>query len=595
MALNTGRVRSTKSLAAKSGPGLPMGLSVGQVLDRISELLEAQYGSADLGNKADPLDELVFILLSIQTQESGFQRTYQVLRQHYPKWSAVIKAPMAQLVSVLRIGGLARQKARLLKGVLLDALRITQANATERRHRKAAIREPTLSHLEHLTDQKAEEELLRLKGVGPKTARCVLMYSLGRKVFPVDTNVYRILQRIGLVHGTAWRKSHDLLQELVPPDLRRRLHVNLIHHGRKICTPRNPKCCECSLVSFCEHGLAQLGSQRKRGRLAIDLFSGAGGLSSGFKAAGWQIVLAVEAARHPAQSYRYNHPGVPVLELDVRRLKAHELLRSLRLKQGRLDAVIGGTPCQGYSAAGHRVPLAPVNFLYRPFVTLAKNLGARAIVLENVPGAQSVNGHRFVTKILRHLRSAGFMSEVQELNAMHFGVPQRRRRLVFLGLHRKAGTKPSFPAPTHSLPGSISGLPRTPRIRHVLAGLPALSRPDPTGRMGVGIFNHTAMRHSEAVTAKLRHLKPGTGPISYKRLTLDYTGTLVAGHRALPVHPKEARTLTVREAARLQTMPDSFRFLGPRSEQPGQVANAVPYLMARALGTHLSRLLDDWR
>lgn len=593
MALKTRSVLS-KPLVAKSGQGLLESLPPDQVLDRISELLESQYGSADLGNKTDPLDELVYILLSVQTQQSGFQRTYKALRQRYPKWSAVIRAPMTQLVGVLRRGGLGRQKAKLLKGVLIDALRISKASARERGHRSSVIREPSLSHLEFLTDEKAEAELTRLKGVGPKTARCVLMYSLGREVFPVDTNVYRIFQRIGLVQGTPWKKSHDLLQDLVPRTLRRQLHVNLVHHGRKICTPRNPKCCECSLVSFCAHGVAKLHSQKKNGRLAIDLFSGAGGLSSGFKAAGWHIVLAVEAARHPAQSYRHNHPGVPVLELDVRRLKADALLRSLRLRRGRLDAVIGGTPCQGYSAAGHRVPSAPVNFLYRPFVTLAKNLGARTIVLENVPGAQSVNGHGFVPKILRQIRSAGFVCEVQELNAMHFGVPQRRRRLVFLGLHPNVGVKPSFPSPTHSPPGGTSGLPMTPRIRDVLAGLPTPSHPGEKTRYGVGPFNHTAMRHSEAVAARLRRLKPGTGPISYKRLTLDYTGTLVAGHRALPVHPKKPRTLTVREAARIQTIPDSFRFLGPRSEQPGQVANAVPYLMAQALGTHLRHLLDGW-
>lgn len=540
---------------------------------------------------------MIYIQLSVQTQEAGFNRSYNDLRRAFPTWRAVLDAPTARLVRILKPGGLARQKAPRLKAILRIALRDAKAAAQANGISPDKVREPSLSFLSKLSDGEAERYLQALPGVGPKTTRCVLMYSLKRAVFPVDVNVYRIFTRLGIVDRLPWKKAHDPYQTFVPPAMRYRLHVNLVHHGRQVCTPLQPKCSQCVLVSFCKTGIEQHRRKHKKGPIAIDLFSGAGILSAGFKAAGWDIVFAAETNRNAAQTYRYNNPGIPVFETDVQRLRAKDVLRTVGLRKGRLDAVLGGPPCQDYSAAGKRLPRAPRNYLYRSFGTLARKLGARLVMMENVPGVQQVNGTRFVRKILSHFRRLGYVSNSFLLNAIRYGVPQRRKRLIFVGIAKRVSVEPSFPSPQYADPGQKHAyLPKTPTIRNVLSGLP---RVEPGGGLDIQqyngnlIFNHWAMKHSSRVISKIRRIQRGKGPISYKRLTWKYSGTIVAGHRALPVHPSMARTITVREAARIQTIPDWYRFLGPRSEQPIQVADAVPYKLAQALGKHMLSIVPS--
>lgn len=572
-------------------------LSPHEALDRTDELLEARYASKGLGNKEDPLDELIYIQLSVQTQEVGFNRSYDDLRRAFPTWRAVLDAPTARLIRILKPAGLSRQKTPRLKAILRIALRDAKAAAQANGIGPNKVREPSLSFLSKLSDDEAERYLLALPGVGPKTARCVLMYSLRRAVFPVDVNVYRILTRLGIVERLPWKKAHDPYQTFVPPAVRYRLHVNFVHHGRQVCTPLRPNCSQCVLVSFCKTGIEEHRRKPKKGPIAIDLFSGAGILSAGFRTTGWDIVFAAETNRNAAQTYRYNNPGIPVFETDVQRLRATDVLSTVGLCKGRLDAVIGGPPCQDYSAAGKRLPRAPRNYLYRSFGTLARKLGAQLVMMENVPGVRQVNGTRFVRKILRHFRRLGYVSNSFLLNAIGYGVPQKRKRFIFVGIAKRVGVEPSCPPPQYADPGQRHRrLPRPPTIRNVLSGLPSvesargLEVEQPNGNL---IFNHWAMRHCSRVISKIRRIQPGKGPISYKRLTWKYSGTIVAGHRALPVHPGIARTITVREAARIQTIPDCYRFLGPRSEQPIQVADAVPYKVAQALGKHMLSIVPS--
>jgi DNA (cytosine-5)-methyltransferase 1 len=271
-------------------------------------------------------------------------------------------------------------------------------------------------------------------------------------------------------------------------------------------------------------------------------------------------------------------------------------------RPGRLDAVIGGPPCQGFSAAGRRLPHEPKNYLYRPFGTLARNLGARLLVMENVPGVRQVNGTRFVHRILTHFRRLGYLSESFLLTATNYGVPQDRRRLIFIGIAKHLGVLPSCPRPKFAGPSEKrSSLPRPPTVRDVLRHLPRIGAGGGSDILqfhGHVVLNHWAMKHSPAVISKIRRIPPGKGPISYKRLTWGYAGTLIAGHRALPVHPRIPRTITVREAARIQTIPDHYRFLGPRSTQPLQVADAVPFRLALVLAEHAHNLVAGsplWR
>lgn len=361
-------------------------------------------------------------------------------------------------------------------------------------------------------------------------------------------------------------------------------------HGDALCREREPECQLCPLVSFCPAGRRRVVEQRT-GLTVIDLFSGVGGLGRGFTQAGFKVIGAFESDRDAAQTYRLNHPGVPVLECDIARLSAADI-RTWLGGETQVDVVVAGPPCQGYSAAGNRTPDDDRNYLFRHVSRLARSLRARVVVIENVPGARRLGDVAFSDRIVASLRRAGYStaSEPAVLQASDFGVPQRRRRLFFLAARDFA---PTPPAPTHLRVGRKSRVVQdtTPTVLDVLEGLSALGPGEGAQRTvmsdGSVVLNHQAMNHSAAVTKKIAQIKPGEGPISYRRLHEDEARTLVAGHRALPVHPLEHRTITVREAARLQGFDDGFFFCGPRHSQPLQVANAVPPAMAQAVASAL--------
>jgi len=560
------------------------------IVERIDELLEVTYRSRDLGNVSDVLSETVYILLSLNTREVVYQRIYAALRGRFPRWVDVEQASLPELAAVLQPGGLQEQRARYLKDLLT---RVRADNIARGEGAGAASCDDlTLEYLRSLPDPQVEEFLLALPGVGKKTARCVMSYALDRRQFAVDTHVARIFNRLGIIESAGAKPDHDAFQAVVPERIRKRLHINLIHHGRAVCGTGQPRCEGCVLVSFCGKGQQRVGVDDGRPR-ALDLFAGAGGLGYGFRTAGWRVALAIERDRDAAQTYRANHPGTPVIEADIARLSAKEVAE-LCPGLGEPHAVLAGPPCQGYSAAGARDPDDPSNLLYRHVARVANGLRARLVVLENVPGLHRVNGVGFSDRILRSLRR-GRNAERYELLASDFGVPQNRRRLLFLARRKDLGAAPTVPEATHATDGN--SLPTTPRLDELLRGeleVPAGTDADPLiladGRL---VPNASTMAHSQKVVAKIVEIEAGKGPISYRRLEPDIARTLVAGHRALPVHPWLHRTISVREAARIQGFPDGYVFCGPRANQPLQVANAVPPPLAAALADHMLQFIED--
>lgn len=552
-----------------------------EVIDRVDELLEVAHRSGDLGNVEDVLSETVYILLSLNTRETVYRSVFADLRRRFPRWIDVASVASHELERLLRPGGLQSQRATHLQA-LLEAVR--RDNCRRGMVLASDNDDLTLEYLHDMADSEVEAFLVSLPGVGRKTARCVMAYALNRHTFAVDTHVARIFGRLGLVPRQE-KPAHDLYQEIVPPRVRKRLHVNLIHHGRSVCTSQ-PRCETCVLVSFCPIGQRQVAAEIPQ-PVAVDLFAGAGGLGHGFRQAGWRIAVAVERDRNAAQTYRANNPGTAVVEADVTEMRADDL-RAV-LPGLNPVAVLAGPPCQGYSAAGARDPSDPQNRLYEDVVRVANELGADLIVLENVPGLRRVNGVGFSEDILaalNHQRTAAH----HELTASDFGVPQARRRVFFLAMGHTGGNAVDSPPPTHSV-AADDDLGTTPTLESVLCGPLEV----PSGTIedtviledGSLVTNSATMRHSQQVIDKIAEIKPGKGPISYRRLQRDLARTLVAGHRALPVHPWLNRTISVREAARIQGFPDSYVFCGPRSNQPIQVANAVPPPVAEALGRHL--------
>lgn len=413
-----------------------------------------------------------------------------------------------------------------------------------------------------------------------------------------DRHVRRVLGRLDIVEDTLGKSDHGEPNPAVPVNVGNRLRANLARHGQSVCREKAPQCGSCPLISFCKTGRSTV-AETAGSAAVVDLFGGAGAMGLGFEEAGFHIAVAVEIERHAAQTYRLNHPGVPVLEASVENVSA----KSLREWLPGLDtpmAVIAGPPCQGYSAAGARTIGDRRNLLFRHVSRLAREFGARTVLIENVPGVRRVNGVTYTERITASLRRAGYSTWKQPatLRASDFGVPQNRQRLFFVGVSPGVAL-PEVPLPTHVPPGDASSdrsLPQTVSLVERLEDLPSLGSGEGAERLqlsdGCVVLNSTAMQHSPEVVSKIKAIPQGGGPISYRRLDSDVARTLVAGHRALPVHPSEDRAITVREAARIQGFPDSYFFCGPRASQPLQVANAVPPPLARAVAKEMRASLE---
>ena len=566
-------------------------LPVQGVITRADELLELSYRSADLGNLDNPLDEAVYILLSLRTRESVYRQVFKQLKATYGTWDEVLESPAEELVRILRPGGFQERRAATLQSFLLAV-----AEENERRGVKGQL---SLDFLEGMGNDELLEFLVGLPGVGPKTARCIMAYSFQREAFAVDTHVWRVLERLGVIEPRKGKPRHDEIENLIPSKIRRRFHVNLVHHGRAVCRSQQARCGDCVLVSSCATGQASIDGPCQKPKV-VELFAGAGGLGYGFVQAGFRVVLAVDSDRDAAQTYRLNHPGTPVLEEDVRRINEEDIRRFIPNTE-EVAVLLAGTPCQGYSLAGRRDPDDPSNRLYEEVARFAALLRPKLVVIENVLGLRDVRGVKFVERIRLALTGAGYdVAQPARMRASEYGVSQNRERFVFLARRADLGEAPPPPPPSHHPPrseGPLAGetLPHTPTLLETLSDLPDL-RPGVELEYGIiegkPIYNASTMSHAPHVIEKIKKIQPGKGPISYRRLGGTLAKTLIAGHRALPVHPLLDRTISVREAARIQGFPDSFVFAGVRSNQPLQVANAVPPPLARAIAEHLHKYLS---
>lgn len=187
------------------------------------------------------LDELVMTLLSQHTSDRNTERAFARLKQCFPTWERALDAPLDEVTDAIRSGGLANQKAPRIQQIL--------ATVEEREGRV------DLSRLNDLDDGEVETYLTALPGVGPKTAACVLVFSMGRPAFPVDTHVHRVTARLGwILEGTNAQQAHRTLGSSVPPDIRYELHMQLITHGRTVCTAQRPRCGKCVLLDLCAAG-----------------------------------------------------------------------------------------------------------------------------------------------------------------------------------------------------------------------------------------------------------------------------------------------------------------------------------------------------
>jgi len=354
--------------------------------------------------------------------------------------------------------------------------------------------------------------------------------------------------------------------------------------------------------------------KHKKKPIVIDLFCGCGGLSFGLERSGFNVVLGIDNWDASLKTFAYNHVNAKAIEADISKITAEEIKKHIGRK--KIDVVVGGPPCQGFSLSGPRNFYDPRNRLYLEFMRIVKEANPYAFVIENVPGLAGLFGGRIKELIMKEFGKLGYTVNAEILNASDFGVPQNRRRIIFVGL--KGGKKFQFPNPTH-FDGGIS---KKITVEEAVSDLPHLIKINGDEELAYDkkpcfeyqklmrqgsrkIFNHVASNHTEQ-TKKIIALVPEGG--NYKDLPEHLNSirnfhvawtrlhrrkpspTIDTGHRH-HFHPTENRVPTVREAARIQSFPDRFKFLGTKTSQYKQVGNAVPPLLAAKIGKNLLKYL----
>lgn len=346
-----------------------------------------------------------------------------------------------------------------------------------------------------------------------------------------------------------------------------------------------------------------------------DLFSGAGGLTLGFRMAGFRAIFALDVDWDAMYTYIRNNPGVAWIAKDIRKVSAEEIMEVAGVGRGELDVVIAGIPCEGYSLLNRRYdPSDPRNYLFLEFTRVVRALKPKAVVIENVPGLFRRANGGFRKAIEGALRKLGYTMNSFELNALDYGVPQRRSRVFFVGLIDKHKFEP--PPPTHGNEDTQRKLKKPVTVWEAISDLPPLKSGEKKKRYegppkteyqrmmrecSVKLYNHEAPRHPKWTVELIARTKPGE-PI-YKtfkqriRLRWNEPAPTIPAGGVRPqwffAHPEQPRGLTVREMARLQSFPDHYIFYGPVTKQRILVGDAVPPLLARAIASQLLNYLQD--
>ncbi len=360
---------------------------------------------------------------------------------------------------------------------------------------------------------------------------------------------------------------------------------------------------------------------------AIALFCGAGGLSLGFKKAGYDVVFATDINHHALASYSAYFPNANVFEGDIRDLQPSSLPSSI-------DILLGGPPCQGFSSAGQQFWDDPRNKLLSEYVRMLDALRPKWFMMENVEGLLTAWEGQYLCECIKAMLSLGYNVSLEKLYAHAYGIPQRRKRVVLVG--NRLGHIFKFPHPSHNVSGAIfrkseatfeqatSDLPpATPDTSATFEyATPAQNELQEILRSStLQVAQHFFLSQGEEQQARIEMLEPGQtmkdlpvemqhasfrrranrrvcdgtptekrggAPSGIKRLFPDEPALTITGAAMREfVHPKEHRTLSLRECARLQTFPDDFHFSGPTAAALQQIANAVPPLLAEQIGRQI--------
>lgn len=355
----------------------------------------------------------------------------------------------------------------------------------------------------------------------------------------------------------------------------------------------------------------------------IDLFCGCGGFSKGFEEAGYNVRFGIDMWKDATVTYKHNFPNAVVLNEDITKVNGRDILRIANLKAEDIDVIIGGPPCQGFSVSGKRVIDDERNKLYKSYVQIVSEIQPKVFVMENVPGLIRLFNGQVGNQVIEDFSNIGYRVKKQILSADNYGVPQQRKRVFFVGVRKdlaEDGYEYKYPIPymgngtdipAWTCKDAISDLDFVPDDRVLGEKLQYEIEPQNDYQLAMrqgsrGVLNHSITLHNER-TKKIIAMVPDGG--NYKDLPEELQSTrkvhiawtrmdskkpcftIDTGHNH-HFHYKENRVPTVRESARIQSFPDDFEFIGIKTSQLKQVGNAVPPLLAKAVGESVLKMLE---
>jgi DNA (cytosine-5)-methyltransferase 1 len=314
------------------------------------------------------------------------------------------------------------------------------------------------------------------------------------------------------------------------------------------------------------------------GKTLVSLFAGCGGSSLGYKAVGYDIRLAVEWDKGAASVYRDNFPETTLYEGDIHALDIEEALHLTGLKPGDLDILDGSPPCQGFSRAGNRQFADVRNELFHEYIRLLQGLKPKAFIMENVAGLAMGKMKILFSEMTRALQDSGYKVVCRQLNAWWYGVPQSRKRLIWVGIRNDIEGEPSHPQPMLRQPVSV----RQALGASLVNTAPGLVHND---------WNTTARTLRAAVIPRITIAPSYSFPqnaIANGQSINKPSQTLASIRPPTLVEGTATRPITIEEAKRLQSFPDWFRI-----QEYKYIGNSVPPLMAQAIGEHMMGILDN--
>jgi DNA (cytosine-5)-methyltransferase 1 len=367
--------------------------------------------------------------------------------------------------------------------------------------------------------------------------------------------------------------------------------------------------------------------------IALSLFCGAGGCSAGFKKAGYDILLASDRDKTAIDTYKANFPNINCLDADICDIDFNGILSGLGLAIGELDFLIGGPPCQGFSTAGSKFWEDPRNELFKQYINALQIMRPKWFLMENVEGLLTADKGNYIYEVAQALVASGYQIRVEKIYAQEYGIPQRRKRVLIMG--NRLGIDFQLPKPlgvTHgrifrcsdvTLRDAIAGLPEPSQQPAELSYTsPAInSQEDYLRGTATVVSDHFSPPMTDLQLARIQALQPGQtmkdlpialqhesfkrranrrvmdgtptekrggAPSGLKRLFFDEPCLTITGAATREfIHPDQDRPLTIREAARIQTFPDDFLFVGNASEKIQQIGNAIPPLLSYILANHI--------